>query len=119
MRRATCSALLATALLATTACGGSTVPDKRPTDGPGAVTAPFASDRDFTQEQLAAALPTARQVPDAKRVEIRCRPGKKTKNCQQVADATYAQVVLSTDHTKRRIVEDHRRKGSWRRSSTP
>ena len=114
MRRPTRSALVATALLAVTACGGSTVPDKRPSDGPGAVTAPFASDRDFTPAQLAAALPTAKQVPDSRTVELTCRPGRATRKCAPVAGATYAQVVLSTDHTTRKPVIDHRRKGPWR-----
>jgi hypothetical protein len=117
------AALAATALaaLSTAACGASqgtelTRPEANssPDAGKALTRTVFPTDRDFTAAQLDAALPTPAQVGDARKVELRCHPGRKSGSCDPATQAVYAETVLSTDHTRAGTVTDHTRPGHWR-----
>jgi hypothetical protein len=121
--RDTLAALAVTALLglAATGCGssqGTTLTRPEGNQSPEAGTAltrtVFPTDRDFTAAQLDAALPTAAQVGDARKVELRCHPGRKSGSCAAATQAEYAETVLSVDHTRTGTVTDHSKPGYWR-----
>jgi hypothetical protein len=101
-------------VLAGAACGSSDGPDADAKAAQKLSRPVFPADQEFTAQQLAAALPTARQVRGAGTVQLRCRPGRKTASCAPAARATYAEVVLSADHVETKPTRNHRQPGYWR-----
>lgn len=107
-------------LVASTAACGShsqaqshTHPDAREPATSAAPSPPVDTSRAYSLPQLTAALPTAEEAPGAKRLEVRCRFGKKTDSCSTDPDHTMARVIFST-HSREHASDDHATPHYWR-----
>lgn len=76
-------------------------------------TPPIDTTRTFTLAELKAALPAAKDIAGARRLESSCSYGKATDDCDQVKDTKYSKVVFSTDHEPN-LGSDNHRKPYWR-----
>ena len=109
--------LLAAGLLALSGCGGTTATQAEPAENDTTTREPavFPLDTTFTMKQLEAALPTTAQVPDSRKVVVRCPPGATKAGCIPAARGeTITEVILSTDHRDQKTTEDHSKPGYWR-----
>ncbi|MET0837744.1 MAG: hypothetical protein ABWY19_03110 [Marmoricola sp.] len=106
--------LTVTLALGLAGCGSDQSSGGKPDAAPSASPEPpIDTTRTFTLAELNAALPTARDIDGARRVESRCRFGKVTDDCAQVKETTYSKIVFSTNH-KPNLGTDNHRKPYWR-----